>query len=537
MNKRLSKCIKKIQICKNGSGKHTLCTRSTFVPPLVHLVHLILLFNKRDEFMSIQQKNETVEQWNIFEVTLNGPSDGNPFMDISLQARFHYKHRDIEVAGFYDGEGIYRIRFMPDTPGLWTYHTQSNHALLDDHTGTFLCHEATSQNNHGPVSVRASYHFQYADGTAYFPFGTTCYVWTHQGDALEELTLQTLQTAPFNKLRMCIFPKDYDFNHNEPLYHPFAGSMEQGWGFRSFNVLFFQHLEARIAALRDLGIEADIILFHPYDRWGYATMDAKTDDFYLRYIVARLAAYRNVWWSMANEFDLMDKKTLADWDRFFRIVQEEDPFQHLRSIHNCRGFYDHAHPWVTHLSIQHQDIARVSEWRDLYGKPVVIDECSYEGNIQHDWGNITAMEMSNRFWEGMTRGGYIGHGETYMHPQDILWWAKGGILYGESPARIRFLRQFVEEAPHTGLAPLHMGQDLAYALAGEYYQFFFGIHQPSFRLLNLPDDNTFTIDIIDTWEMTITPAPGVYQGQCRVELPGKPYIALRIRKIAMIDPT
>ena len=39
---------------------------------------------------------------------------------------------------------------------------------------------------------------------------------------------------------------------------------------------------------------------------------------------------------------------MADWDRFFRIVQESDPYQHLRSIHNCRGFYDHAKPWVTH---------------------------------------------------------------------------------------------------------------------------------------------------------------------------------------------
>ena len=33
-------------------------------------------------------------------------------------------------------------------------------------------------------------------------------------------------------------------------------------------------------------------------------------------------AYRNVWWSLANEYDLMRTKTMADWDRFFRIVQE-----------------------------------------------------------------------------------------------------------------------------------------------------------------------------------------------------------------------
>ena len=63
-----------------------------------------------------------------------------------------------------------------------------------------------------------------------------------------------------------------------------------------------QHLEQRVGQLRSLGIEADVILFDPYDkgRWGFDRMDAATDDRYIRYIVARLGAYRNVWWSLAN---------------------------------------------------------------------------------------------------------------------------------------------------------------------------------------------------------------------------------------------
>ena len=89
-------------------------------------------------------------------------------------------------------------------------------------------------------------------------------------------------------------------------------------------------------------------------------MDAEQDDRYLRYVVARLAAYRNVWWSMANEYDLMPNKAMADWDRIFRVVQESDPYQHLRSIHNCREFYDHSKPWVTHQSIQRPDLAQTS---------------------------------------------------------------------------------------------------------------------------------------------------------------------------------
>ena len=57
--------------------------------------------------------------------------------------------------------------------------------------------------------------------------------------------------------------------------------MEQ-WDFARFDPAFWRHFERRVGQLRDLGIEADLILFHPYDRWGFATMDAESDDRYLQ---------------------------------------------------------------------------------------------------------------------------------------------------------------------------------------------------------------------------------------------------------------
>ena len=49
-----------------------------------------------------------VEQWGLFELALPGPAEGNPFLDVEFGARFSYKHRTVEVDGFYDGAGIYR---------------------------------------------------------------------------------------------------------------------------------------------------------------------------------------------------------------------------------------------------------------------------------------------------------------------------------------------------------------------------------------------------------------------------------------------
>jgi len=165
---------------------------------------------------------ETVEKWGIFELTLNGPSEGNPFIEVNLNARFRFKNREVYVEGFYDGNGIYKIRFMPDSEGEWSFVTSSNCSRLNGIEGRFIC-TPPSPNNHGPVRVVNTYHFAYEDGTPYYPIGTTCYAWIHQGEDLERQTLETLKNSPFNKLRMCIFPKHYEFNKNEPVYYPLKG--------------------------------------------------------------------------------------------------------------------------------------------------------------------------------------------------------------------------------------------------------------------------------------------------------------------------
>ena len=470
---------------------------------------------------------ERVERWGMFEAAVEGSAVGNPFTDASVRGIFTHGHRSVAVDGFYDGGGVYRVRFMPDAEGEWSYRIVPSGTEAGEAEGRFTC-VPPGAGNHGPVRVSGRTRFRYEDGTPYCPVGTTCYVWNHQGDALETKTLETLSTSPFSKIRMCVFPKHYDFNRNEPEFYPFEGKPLTEWDFTRFDPRYFRHLERRITDLMSIGIEADLILFHPYDRWGFSKMDAAADDRYLRYITARLSAFRNVWWSFANEFDLMDSKREADWDRYFKLVQEQDHVQHLRSVHNCRGFYDHRKPWVTHCSIQHSDLSQVSRWIDEYGKPVVVDECRYEGNIHHGWGNITALEMVNKFWEGFARGGFVGHGETYVHPDDILWWSHGGTLHGESPQRIAFLRGIVEAAPPDGIGRIPVRWDQAGGgTPGRYYLYYTGNSQSANKFYDLPDDVRFHADIIDAWEMTVTRVPGTHSGRVRIDLPGKPYIAVR----------
>jgi hypothetical protein len=494
-----------------------------------------------------------VEQWDVFEAVLHGPAGGNPFEDVQLSARFTSGDRQISVTGFYDGDGIYRIRFMPPSQGAWSYTTQSNRPELANQTGELLCTAPTALN-HGPVRVNNTWHFAYADGTAYVPIGTTCYSWVHQPDALEDQTLVTLQVSPFNKVRMCLLP-----GKEAPPFYPYFVHAAGKFDHDRFDPQFFRHFEQRIAELGSIGVEADVILFHPYHKglmeW-FDELPNSADDFYLRYVVARLSAYRNVWWSLANEYGQVKGKTDADWDHFFQVVAAADPYDHLRSIHNAQKYYDPNKPWVTHASIQNglavSDFGRAVLLRDLCRKPIVLDEVAYEGKLNVRWGDLSAQEMTRRFWLGTIAGTYVGHGETFSSPQGNSWTSSGGVLMGQSPPRIQFLKEILKSAPdidpidesyHTGLG----------GKAGEYYLLYFGEAQPAEWLFSLPPDppnkkalaegQNYRVDVLDTWNMTITPVDGVFtlgkqQGyefhdrqERKITLPAQPYLALRIERV------
>lgn len=506
------------------------------------------------------RSEEVVEQWGVFELALKGPTNANPFLDVKFSARFSQGGSTVEAAGFYDGDGVYRVRFMPDRPGEWHYRTVSSARNLDGKSGAFAVTGPSAQN-HGPVHVANTYHFAYADGTPYEELGTTCYVWEWQPEALQEQTLKTLASSPFNKIRFCVFPKRYQWNTNEPFIYPFEGEPLTNWDFTRFNPEYFRHLEQRVLDLQRLGIEADVILFHPYDggHWGFDRMPPDADDRYLRYFVARLAAFRNVWWSLANEWDFMKEKKESDFVRFGEIVSHDDPYHHLLSIHNGSKIFNNTLPWISHASIQNgsavEDPGRAELYRDVYRKPVVYDEVKYEGNIESRWGQLSAEELVFRFWNATVAGTYCGHGETYKSDDQVLWWSKGGVLKGQSPVRLAFLKRVLDDAPADGIEPIDRWQHPEYGgRAPDYYLVYLGKQTPTNWDFVLPkpplakgqppaDGMKFRAEVLDTWNMTITPVDSVFtlkkkdnyyygdQDGRSVPLPGRPYMAIRIKRI------
>ncbi|MET7642467.1 DUF5605 domain-containing protein [Streptomyces sp. NPDC005426] len=393
---------------------------------------------------------------------------------------------------------------------------------------------AVSAGNRGQVAVDGTYHFAYQDGTRYLPLGTTAYAWTHQTPELQTATLRTLEDSPFTKVRMCVFPKSYFFNTEEPALFPYVRNEDGSFDFSRFDVAFFQHLDRCVEQLGAIGVQADVILFHCYDRWGFSAMPAWADDLYTKYVVRRLAAHRNVWWALANEYDFLPHKTADDWERIASVCGVDDHAGHLTSIHNGVQFFDHTRPWITHCSIQRVDTYRTAEntieWREAYGKPVVIDECGYEGNIDLGWGNLSARELVRRCWEGAIRGGYVKHGETYCNERDILWWSKGGALHGESAER-GFLARITSEVPGGCIEPLPSSWDVVCGGDSDHQIIYFGFSCPAFRWIQLPPNTQWDVDLIDTWNMTVETQTQAAQGRTKVDLPGREYMAVRLRRV------
>lgn len=514
---------------------------------------------------------QQVAQWDVFEHTLNYHTAQNPYTDVTLRATFTHEQSGeaITVDGFYDGDDKYIVRFMPTRTGRWTYITTSSARELSAKTGTLDC-VAAKAGDRGMVSARGQA-FVYADGTYYQPVGTTSYAWTHSTAQRQAETIEAMRQSRFNKLRFCIFPNN-SVNERPELY-PFhlvsEGRDAKGketfvWDFSRFNPAFFRHIEQCILSLKSIGCEADVILFTPYDDglWGFDRMTMENNRRYLRYIVARLSAYSNVWWSMANEWDLVRARQHDEWIEMSRLVAESDPYHHLLSIHGGTAKYiNYTLPWFTHASIQDQgplyNIEGATTVRNIYHKPILFDEVCYEGDHESRWAQLSGQEMIERMWNGILGGTYVTHGECFCTDPDyytgFAFLATGGKFKGTSPARIGFMRDILEAMPH----PMQLADnswDPQTSSGGDgHYLIYFGHERPREWAFSLPAKNAtyprlmggeqFKVEIIDTWNMTVTPCRETFtvkpapakrvvdvKGR-KVKLPGKPYLMLRITKI------
>ena len=479
------------------------------------------------------------------------------------------------IPGFYAGNGRFCFRFLPLMPGRYQFRVEG------EVEADFEEEALPAEKGHGPVRARGT-HLYYDDGTRFDSFGTTVYALMHQSRALTEETMETLSRSPFNKVRLCVFPKHYLYNHNEPEFYAFEKREDGSWDPHHPCMAFWDAFEEKMERLSAMGIQTDLILFHPYDRWGFESMPHEDHLVYLDYLLRRFSAYPMIWWSLANEYDLCRDMSVRDYEEIEEFVASHDPYHHMLGCHNCLTFWDFTRENVTHASIQTKCMNRTASRIARCGKPVLIDECCYEGNLPEFWGSISGWEMASRFWQVHTVGGYCTHGETFLPgteearkntrtgEEEVVWWARGGVLHGESVPRIAFLRSLMEQLPGP-LDPLDWGwngciglsdeevrekaekapenrKKFIELLAGmdradrddftmsefeaaghfedEAFLWYKGRQCSALSHLKLPEEKAYDLYVIDTWNMTCERTMERVSGNVDAVLPGREGMAI-----------
>ena len=89
---------------------------------------------------------KTIEKWDVLEVTVNGPKEGNPFCDQWIKGTFGCKNEKKTVDGFYDGDGVYKVRFMPSFTDEYTFEIE---ASFDINAGEEVPDEETLEHKFG----------------------------------------------------------------------------------------------------------------------------------------------------------------------------------------------------------------------------------------------------------------------------------------------------------------------------------------------------------------------------------------------------
>ncbi|MFD2114978.1 DUF5605 domain-containing protein [Paenibacillus yanchengensis] len=472
---------------------------------------------------------QIVERWAKFEwkIPINTPLQLTD--RTGLKVTFNHTGRYFETEGYYDGSGAITVRFMPDQVGEWAFQAEGAMFPTGIFSGKFQC-VASSQKQHGRVQIMNQTRFTYEDGTTFIPMGTWLEEWHVQEEARRLQTIETLQASPFNKVNMLVMPYRSEAVTQQG-YFPFVSTAEGKYDGNQLHLPYFDLLDKSIARLAELGIQVELVLFSPkVEQLGLIHLTEEQKHHYIRYIVARYAAYANVWWTISDNGDQVIDDTEQQLLPLIRTIKENDYGHHLLTVHGVTNAYNWGLPTLTHISLKDEDIKKASDFTLQYEKPVVLEHCGREGNGATPDDALLAEEMTYHIWEAIMRGGFASHGESMLQADGTTWSVHGGLLVGDSIARLTFLQKIISEAPHDVSYSRLRHDASTLEERGHYYLQYFGPHRFSSRAFMMPEGK-YEVDIIDTWNMTITTLEQAFEGRFDITLLGELYYALRLRKV------
>jgi Protein of unknown function (DUF4038)/Domain of unknown function (DUF5060) len=405
----------------------------------------------------------------------------------------------LQVPGFYDGQGTWKVRVAPTVEGSWSLRTESAVPDLNGRQAQFEAVASTNHHVHGGLRIDPQYprHFVFDDGTHCFVMGYECdWLWALDSDKPGLPTvvpfLDKLAASGFNYVLLNAFAQDTTWrpgktasdDYGPPPRYAWAGSNESPDHSR-LNLAYWQHYDRVMQALYERGMVAHVMIKVYNKLVNWPAKGSPEDDLYFRWLIARYAAYPNLHWDFSKESN--NEKDLDYKLGRIKFIRDNDPYRRPITTHTDlktfdRGAYDGALDY--RCDQVHKDWhASLLAHRRQHVWPVLNVEFGYEcgpGGVQDKTYRVAQSpeEVCRRAWEVCMAGGYGAYYYTYtawdvIRPQD----APPGYAY------FKHLREFFESTAYWRLEPADALTSAGYCLAepGKQYVVFLN-HAAPFSL-------------------------------------------------------
>jgi Protein of unknown function (DUF4038)/Domain of unknown function (DUF5060) len=365
---------------------------------------------------------QDVPVWERFEASFTSLRDyDNPLYDI---ARFavHFTSptgRKKKTSAFWDGGRTWKVRFMPDEPGAWSYVTEvkaADAAGLQDVRGTFraVTDRTTKLDIHRRGAIRhpeGSYHLAHADGTPFF--WAACTAWNgalKSTDDEWERYLSDRVRNGYSVIQLVATQwRGQDLDEKGDVAF-------EGTGRIRIHPAFFQRLDRKMDRINAHGLIAAPVLLWALQQ---STNRELSPGDYLpepeaillaRYMVARYGAHHVVW--LLGGDGRYNNEYEQRWKNIGRGVFGSADFQGVVALHSMGkswiGREYAGESWLDVLGYQSGHNAEsatvewitkgpvVEDWAHLPPRPLINMEPAYE---QSGRGAITAQHVRNAsYW-------------------------------------------------------------------------------------------------------------------------------------------
>jgi len=500
---------------------------------------------------------ESFAKWAPIEIVFKGPKskgrgEPNPFaisLDVLFTGPGGSKYR---VPGFYDGDGrggldgnVWKVRFSADKTGRWKYVSQSRNSRLDGRSGEFIVTEPPESAPDFYRWGRLEYTGTAANGIRYLKFRDGPY-WLKAGcddpenflgkyknyntTAKRKAAVDYLAARGINSIYIMTHNLDGDDKDVWPwLGDTQSGAKANGGDNARFDVAKLAQWRELFEHMQNKGVVPYLVLEDDsaWDRYDHER--------YYREMIARFGDLPALLFNFNEEHN--ENYKLAQALQFMRKLEQIDPYDHPRGIHNVNtpnDAYIDA-PQVDFTSIQTGSPGTVVGLEKALGHHRTtlnwIERCRARGKrmlvVNFDEGRPE--ESRHAWWSAYLAGGvWEAHvNKPYDRPMSAwepVWTQLGGT------------RAFMESLPFWEMEShdevVKSGKAFCLAKPGDVYALY--LPMGGSITVALPKDGKFDVE----WWNPANGRDGRFQNRTRVNggvrkfiSPGEGDWALRIQKV------